>query len=100
MGRRRSPAERGRGLKLPEDCGTARTFVARRARESTAVPSSALAFRHRNRRGSFFISGDETVVLDPSAAAVATQRLQFISQRDREFSNSAPDFFGVYGGEP
>src|SRR5208337_187540 len=53
-----------------------------------------------NGRVSFSISEDETVVLDASAAAVAMQGLQFIFQRDREFSNSAPDFFGVYGGEP
>jgi hypothetical protein len=41
-----------------------------------------------------------TVVLHASAATVAQQRLQFIFQRDREFSNSAPDLSGVYGGEP
>jgi hypothetical protein len=46
-----------------------------------------------------FYADDATVVLDASAAAVAVQRLQFIFQGDCEFPNSAPDFFGVYGGE-
>ena len=48
------------------------------------------------RVGSFFVSYDETAV----ALLPLPRGLQFTFQRDREFSNSAPDFFRIYGGEP